>query len=273
MPLPPPPYESATVIRTLLVDDEPPALDELAYLLSAIENVEIVGTASSGGKAVAMIREMEPDLVFLDIQMPGKSGFEVLADIVQMACPPFVVFSTAYDQYAIRAFEENAVDYLLKPVSLDRLRKTVERICRLLGGSRGEQAKNREDAFHLRTLLAVAGIGPEIARFSVECDGRNVLLNPRDVLFFQSTDKRVHAHTEGGDFACPSDLSLEKIEERLQSFFFFRANRSQLVNLAFVRSYAPWFNGKYVATLSDSKGTDITISKARVRAFRAAIEL
>ncbi len=272
MPLPPSSAESSRPIRTILVDDEPPALDELTYLLSEFEYVQIVGSASSGQKAVRIIREMTPDLVFLDIQMPGKNGFKVLADIVDMAHPPLVVFATAYDNYAIQAFEENAVDYLLKPISAKRLHKSLERIRCLLAWKKG-QSKRLEHPQDLRALLAVAGIRPEIARISVESDGRNVLLRPREVVFFQSTDKRVHAHTKEGVFACPSDLSLEKIEERLHDFSFFRANRSQLVNLAFVRSYAPWFNGKYVVTLNDGKATDITINKSRVKAFRATIEL
>lgn len=259
-----------TSIRTILVDDEPPALDELAYLLSKFDDVQVVGTASTGQEAVRVILESKPDLVFLDIQMPGKSGFQVLEDIVQMKHPPLVVFATAYDNYAIQAFEENAVDYLLKPISASRLQKSVERIRTQLSGAPNDTIKPSPD---LRTLLAVAGIGPDIARISVECNGRNVLLSPREVVYFQTAEKRVLAYTKEKSFTCPSDLSLEKIEERLCGYPFFRANRSQLINLTYVRSYAPWFNGKYVATLSDGATTDITINKARVKAFRAAVEL
>jgi two-component system LytT family response regulator/two-component system response regulator LytT len=270
-------YAKHKSIRAVLVDDEPPALDELAYLLSEFPEVDIVTTASTGQEAVKVILEEQPDLVFLDIQMPGKNGFEVLSEIILMHRPPLLIFATAYDQYAIQAFEENAVDYLLKPISLKRLHKSMERVKTQLTGQPALQDElghaPSEPPQELRALLAVAGIGPDIVRISVECDGRNVLLNPREIIFFQFAEKRVHAHTRETAYTCPSDLSLEKIEERLQGFPFFRANRSQLINLAFVRSYAPWFNGKYVATLNDEHSTDITINKARVKAFRAAIEL
>lgn len=256
-------------IRTVLVDDELPAIDELAFLLSDAEDVEVVGTAGNATEAVQLIREVLPDLVFLDIQMPGKDGFHVLADLMSESLTPLVVFITAYDEYAIRAFEENAVDYILKPIPRERLAKCLDRVRDRLE----ESEETGSPSASLQKLLAEVGIKPGIARISVEHSGRNILLNPREVDFFEYESRRVYAHTTKGRFACQSDLTLDRLEERLSGFAFFRANRSQLVNLSRVRAYAPWFNGKYVLTLDDAEKTEITVSKARVRDFRAAIEL
>ncbi|GAB7022141.1 LytR/AlgR family response regulator transcription factor [Salidesulfovibrio brasiliensis] len=254
-------------IRTILVDDEPPAQDELRYLLSAHDDIEIVGTADSATDAVEAIHELRPDLVFLDIEMPGRNGFHVLKAIMGMD-RPLVIFVTAFDEYAIRAFEENAVDYILKPVAKERLAASLDRARKLLTP---EVAQDSEQT--LRKLLADVGIQPGLKRVSVEDSGRNVLLNPREVVFFTYENRRVYAGTRNGQYPCASDLTLDKLEDRLGGFPFFRANRSQLVNLALVRTYAPWFNGKYVLTMNDRQETEITVSKARVRDFKDAIEL
>jgi two-component system LytT family response regulator/two-component system response regulator LytT len=256
-------------IRTLLVDDEPPAIDELSYLLSGYPDVEVVGTAGNAASAVELVRQTRPDLVFLDIQMPGKNGFHVLSEIMEEREAPLVVFITAYDEYAIRAFEENAVDYILKPVPEDRLRKSLERVRERLD----ETQENEPSSSSLQKLLAEVGIKPGIARVSVEHSGKNVLLNPREVDYFEYSSRRVYANTAGGEYPCQSDLTLDRLEARLGGFGFFRTNRSQLVNLSRVRAYAPWFNGKYVLTLDNAEETEITVSKARVREFKEAIEL
>ncbi|WP_147819387.1 LytR/AlgR family response regulator transcription factor [Salidesulfovibrio onnuriiensis] len=259
------------IIRTILVDDEPPARDELAYLLSSHADVEIVATAGNAAEAVKAIRRHEPDLVFLDIQMPGRNGFHVLGDVMGMEHPPLVIFATAYDEYAIRAFEENAVDYILKPVAENRLATSLDRARARL---REDSPKERDDTGEaLRKLLAGVGIKKGITRISVEHSGRNVLLSPREVVYFNYENRRVHAGTRDGLFPCAADLTLDRLEERLDGFAFFRANRSQLVNLAQVRTYAPWFNGKYVLTMADARETEITVSKSRVRDFKDAIEL
>ncbi|KAB1439068.1 LytR/AlgR family response regulator transcription factor [Pseudodesulfovibrio senegalensis] len=255
-------------IRTVLVDDELPALDELTYLLSVHKDVDIVGTANSAGKAVEEIRRLRPDLVFLDIQMPGRNGFHVLEDISTMPQPPLVVFATAFDEHAIRAFEENAADYILKPVSENRLSITLKRVRAQLSTRQDPDAGEA-----LKKILSDAGIGSGIIRISVEHQGRTMLLNPREVAFFRYENRRVYAYTREQAHACASDLTLDHLEKRLSRLSFFRTNRSELVNLTHVRAYAPWFNGKYVLTMDDNEATDITVTKARVKAFRAAVEL
>lgn len=256
-------------IRTILVDDELPAIDELKYLLSNIPDIDIIASAGNAKKAVEVIRSTKPDLVFLDIQMPGKDGFYVLSEIMEDPTPPLVVFITAYDEYAIKAFEENAVDYILKPVPEDRLHKSLDRVRERID----ENEEAEKSSASLQKLLADVGLKPGISRISVEHAGRNILLSPREIDYFEYESRKVFAITQKGRFPCQSDLTLERLETRLDRFAFFRANRSQLVNLSRVRSYAPWFNGKYVLTLNNPDKTEITVSKARVKDFKSAIEL
>ncbi|QGY38925.1 response regulator [Pseudodesulfovibrio cashew] len=258
----------SNTIRTILVDDELPARDELSYLLSSHPDIEIVGAADNAADAVDAVFAHRPDLVFLDIQMPGRNGFHVLKEVMTMDPRPLVIFVTAFDEYAIRAFEENAVDYILKPVDKRRLAASLERARKLLKPSVAEDSGEV-----LRKLLADVGIKPGITRISVEHSGRNILLNPREIVYFDCRNRRIYAGTRDDAYPCAADLTLERLEERLVQYPFFRANRSQLVNLALVRTYAPWFNGKYVLTMNDVQETEITVSKARVRDFKAVMEL
>ncbi len=255
-------------IRTMIIDDELPAQDELRYLLTPHKDIEIIGTADNATDAVELIKQHEPDLIFLDIQMPGETGFYVPKATMDMEHPPLIIFVTAFDEHALRAFEENAVDYILKPIGKDRLAASLDRVRQRL-----KQETPEHSGEALRKLLANIGLKPGITRVSAEHNGRNILLNPREVVFFTYENRRVYAATYDGLYACQSDLTLDRLEERLDAFPFFRANRSQLVNLAHVRSYAPWFNGKYVLTMNDKQGSDVTINKSRVREFRDAIEL
>lgn len=258
----------STTIRTILVDDELPAQDELSYLLSSHSDIEIICTVDNASDAVDAILKHRPALVFLDIQMPGQNGFHVLKELMDMESPPLVVFVTAYDEYAIRAFEENAVDYILKPVDKNRLAASLDRVRSMLKPSDAEDSGEM-----LRKLLADVGIKPGITRISVEHSGRNILLSPREIVYFDYVDRRIHACTRDNSYRCATDLTLGKLEERLSGFSYFRANRSQLVNLAMIRTYAPWFNGKYVLTMRDAKETEITVSKNRVKDFKDMMEL
>ncbi|BCS87379.1 LytR/AlgR family response regulator transcription factor [Pseudodesulfovibrio sediminis] len=257
-------------IRTIVVDDEPPALDELIYLLSRFPDIEIVATAGSGADAVDIITKAQPDLVFLDIEMPDKNGFQVLRELMVCGQLPLVVFATAFDEHAIRAFEENTVDYILKPMSLERLGKTIERVRSLLAKPEGGHGEGRLESLLAKVGLVSAGaIG--IVRIPAEDEGRNVLLTPDEILYFSLQDRRVLAHTAKAAYPCGLEQSLDKIEERLSGFNFFRANRGELINLNFVRSYTPWHSGKYIITMRHREATEIELSKSRVRFFKAAL--
>lgn len=255
-------------IRTVIVDDEPPALGQLEYLLSRFEDVELAAAVDSGPDAPDIILRERPDLVFLDIEMPGKNGFQVLTEIMSMARPPLVVFATAFDEHAIRAFEENTVDYVLKPISVQRLEKTLERVRTLLEKPRQDAPDKR-----LEALLSKMGLGPGIVRIQAEDAGRNILLTPDEILYFSCQDRRVVAHTPDNAYSCPSETTLEKIEERLAGADFFRANRSELINLGYVRGYSPWLNGRYVITMRHREAVEIVLSKSRVRDFKTLLGL
>lgn len=256
-------------IRCLLVDDELPALDELSYLLSNFKDVQIVGSAMSASQAMEEVLRLKPEVVFQDIQMPGASGFHVLECALNYPYPPRFVFATAYDQYAIRAFEENAVDYLLKPVSLERLAKCLGRLRSLL--RQGEAGLT--DQPKLEELLRGMGIGPALVRISVEHGGRVLLLSHADVVFIRTEERHMLVHTRDAQYVHHGPATLDRLEDKLAALSFFRANRGELVNLAQVRDFASWFNGKYLLTMRDHAATEITVSKARVRAFRDQLGL
>lgn len=261
---------SSRPIRCLLVDDEPPALDELSYLLSAFPDVSVVGAAMSAAQALEEISRLKPDVVFQDIQMPGGTGFSVLEKAMTAPEPPLFVFATAYDQYAIRAFEDNAVDYLLKPVSHERLAKCLDRLRRRLLTHAGPEALPRPD---LESLLRSVGLTPALVRISVESGSRVLLLPHTEVVFIRTEDRRTMVHTRDAHYPHHGPGTLDRLADKLAQLSFFRANRGELINLAQVRDFTPWFNGKYVLTMRDAAATEITVSKARVRAFRDQLGL
>lgn len=257
------------MVRVLIVDDEQPARDELAYLLSEHADIEIVGMAMSASQALEEISRCSPNVVFQDIQMPGASGFHVLDQAMILPDPPRFVFVTAYDQYAIRAFEDNAVDYLLKPVSRERLAKCLARLrCLVREACAGIEAQP-----DLAALLRGMGLGAALVRISVESGGRVLLLPHAEVVLIRTEERRMVVGTRDGRHAYHGPCTLDRLEERLAAHSFFRANRAELVNLAQVRDFTTWFNGKYVLTMRDTFQTEIVVSKSRVRLFRDLLGL
>uniref|UniRef100_I2Q3S5 Response regulator of the LytR/AlgR family n=1 Tax=Desulfovibrio sp. U5L TaxID=596152 RepID=I2Q3S5_9BACT len=254
------------VLRALIVDDEKPARDELAYLLRAHPDIE-AGQADCATRALAAIEAEKPDLVLLDIRMPGLDGFAVLGQAMALAHVPLFIFVTAYDQYAIAAFEQNAVDYLLKPVSPERLAVSLDRARRRLAAGRG----GLPDA--LGTLLAGLGRGGQPARVAVERHGRIALVPAGEVLLIEADDKGVSAVTDQGRLPCHGLPSLTRAEERLAGQPFFRANRAVLVNLERVAELSPWVGGKYLLVMDDRDRTEVTVSRNRVREFKDRLGL
>ncbi|MGE4291999.1 MAG: LytR/AlgR family response regulator transcription factor [Desulfovibrio sp.] len=256
-------------IRTLLVDDEPPARDELAYLLASFPDLE-VSEAPNASEALKAIRETSPELVFLDIQMPGRDGFHVLREALCLPHPPLFVFVTAFNDYAVRAFEENAVDYLLKPVSRERLQKTVERVRKRLRGRREPGPLQPELAELMRHAVVAPHPGP-LTRLTVEAGGRIQLLDASEVTHCERQEKQILVHTRTESFPCHGTGSLDELEERLRGQSFFRANRGTLVNLERVREFSPWTAGKYSLVLDDDAGTEVTLSRSRVKDFKQCL--
>jgi two-component system, LytTR family, response regulator len=236
--------------RVLIVDDEAPARALLRSLLDAHPRIAIVGEAPGGAAAVEMIRRLDPDLVLLDVQMPEVDGFGVV-EAVGPDRMPAVVFVTAHDSHAVRAFEVNAVDYVLKPYDRERIRLAVERaLDRVQGRAAASEA--------LRTLLA-ASRPPRLAdRIPVRERHRIVLVDTADVEWIEAQDKLVRIHAAGAVHETRTTISA--LEKELDPERFLRVHRSAIVNVMHVRQLEPWFNGEYVIILS---------SGAKVRSGRA----
>jgi len=246
-------------MRTLIVDDESPARERLKRLLADVEEVELIGEAESGVQAVEMIEREKPDLVFLDIQMPGLDGFEV---IEALADPPPVIFVTAYDEYAIRAFEVNALDYLLKPFSRERLEKAIRRAQEAL-------VEEQDFATRLGPLLeSLAAQGRYLTRLAVRDRDRIRVLGVDEVDWIGVEGERVLVHA--GDKAYPIRRTLAELEARLDPARFFRAHRSAIVNLDRVKEVIPWFKGSHKLRLTT--GAEVELSRARARALRRILE-
>jgi len=242
-----------TEIRALIVDDEPPARERLKRLLAGIEGIELVGAAENGIQAVEMIEALSPDLALLDIQMPGLNGFEVIEALEE---PPLVIFVTAYDEYAIRAFEVNALDYLLKPFSRSRLEKAIRR-------AQETPAGERDLAGQLDPLLeSLATQGRYLIRLAVRDRDRIRVLDVNEVDWVGVEDEQVTVHV--GERVYPIRRTLAELEARLDPAGFFRAHRSAIVNLDRVKEIIPWFKGSHKLRLTTGVEVDLSRTQARV---------
>lgn len=253
------------MLRALVVDDEAPARDELAWLLAKHPDLE-VSQAGSAAAAIEAIARDRPDVVFQDIQMPGRDGFAVLAEAMALPDPPLFVFVTAHDAYAIRAFEENALDYLLKPVATERLARCLERVRARLPG----RASPAGGEALLRLLEGMGRLG-KLDRLPVEQAGRIRLLPLAEIAFCRLEGKRILAHADSGVFHLHGVATMEKLEERLQGQPFFRAGRGEVVNLRRVAEFTTWVNGKYVLVMDDRERTHITVGRRRARDFKLTL--
>jgi two-component system response regulator LytT len=245
-------------IRTLIVDDEKLARDRLAGFLRAIDGIEVVGEARDGVEAVELIGEHRPDLVFLDVQMPGMNGFDVIEAV--RADMPHVVFATAYDEYAIRAFEVAAVDYLLKPFGRGRVVEAVTRARARLG--------TQAEGVDLDALLARLSDRQRtpLSRIPAHTGRRILLLKPEDVLWFGVEHRLVYAHTSERGFM--TNFTLRELEERLDPDTFFRAHKATLVNLGQVKAIVPWFGGRFKLTMTGREDAEVVVSRAQARELR-----
>lgn len=246
-------------IRALIVDDETSARERLRRMLADNSEIVIVGEARSGLEAVGMIEALQPDLLFLDIQMPGLDGFEVVEALTN---PPLIIFVTAYDEYAIRAFEINALDYLLKPFSQARLTQAVER-------ARETLAEEHDFDERLPPLLASLGAHEQyMTRLAVRDRDSIRVLSVDEVDWIGVESDQVMIYV--GDQAYPIRRTLAELEARLDPARFFRAHRSAIVNLDRVQEIIPWFAGGHKLRLTT--GAEVDLSRARTRALRELLK-
>ncbi len=281
-------------ISALIIDDEQLAREELKYLLDSVGDVDVVAQGSNGIEAVDLIDEYHPDLVFLDVQMPGQDGFAVIQRLVDRvkdrvksagaetnpAPLPQFVFATAYDQYAVRAFNVNAVDYLLKPFDLARVSEAVDRArARIAAGSPSAGAAQEpgiESQLHrLLSLLnrpqnTEQGRAP--AKLIVQAQSRLLLVDQADICF-ASIDEgviRIVTRVFEGQSKC---RTLEELLELLDSTRFWRAHRGFVVNIDQIREVMPWFKSSYQLRMNDKQQTEIPVSRAQTKRLRELFNL
>jgi two-component system, LytTR family, response regulator LytT len=238
------------MLRILIAEDERLAREELIYLLSKEQDVVILPPAVSGAEALDFARKHKPDVVFLDVQMPEMDGLQAAHGLHELDPRPFIVFTTAYDQYALDAFQVDAVDYLLKPYEEERFRKTLLRI-----RERKSEAGKRK---FVQSPLAAPSPNKK-TKLLIEDAGRMVVLEAELLLYAVKEEKLTRIYMSDGR-CYASKQTLQELEEKLGSAFF-RPHRSYLVNLDYIHEIEPWFNGAYNAVLKDAHRTKIPVSR------------
>jgi len=291
----------ATPLTSLIIDDEPLARQELQYLLEAAGDVSVLAQGTNGIEAVDLIRTHKPDVIFLDVRMPGLDGFAVLKKVLALDRKfhlPEVVFATAFDQYAVKAFEVNAVDYLLKPFDAKRVVKTLEKVRTRIAASaagNGETASGHaapgdlgaDAAAKLDALLrmveeqAAQASGPsagsahnlsKAGKVVVRAQSRLLLADQKDVCFAAIEDGRISVVTKTveGDSNC---RTLEELMDQLDPEQFWRAHRSFVVNIQHIREVVPWFKSSYQLRMDDRKQTEIPVSRSQTKRLRELFNL
>jgi two-component system, LytTR family, response regulator LytT len=270
-------------ITALIIDDEQLAREELKYLLDDAGSVEVLAQGANGIEAVDLIREYQPDIVFLDVQMPGLDGFAVLKQLIEHRDPlPQIIFATAFDQYAVRAFDVNAIDYLLKPFdksrvmqALDRARIRLQELSQQTDG--GAEALARSGDGKLDALIRLIeqqqlGPRPHSGKIVLQAQSRLLLVDQKDICF-ASIDEgiiSVATPTIEGQSKC---RTLEELLELLDPNFFWRAHRSYVVNINHIKEVVPWFKSSYQLRMDDKKQTEIPVSRAQTKRLRELFNL
>jgi two-component system, LytTR family, response regulator LytT len=249
-------------LSAVIIDDEQLARDELSYLLKSVDDLNIVAQGHNGLEAVNLIREHAPDVVFLDVQMPGLDGFGVIKKLMdkKISLPQFI-FATAYDQYAVKAFEVNAIDYLLKPFDKKRVSQAVEKARRKLQGITPDSDK-------LDTLVKMLEAQrPQKSKVLLRSAGRLLLVDQKDVCFASIEDGIISVVTTNveGHSNC---RTLEELLSGLDSDTFWRAHRSFVVNINRIKEVVPWFKSSYQLRMDDRKQTEIPVSRAQTKRLR-----
>jgi len=250
-------------IRTVLVDDERLACDELAYLLREFPDFQIVGTARNGPEAVELLETVEADLVFLDVQMPGLNGLGVIRKLRERSIPlPRFVMVTAYDHYAVEAFHHEVLDYLLKPVERERLALTVERARRaILGKSKGLTPESPP----LRP-------SPQRTKLLVRANNRNFIVDANDVIYATIQDGLITVVTTRVE-GLSNYRTIEELQSNLDPEIFWRVHRSYLVNINRIKEVIPWFKSSYQLRMDDRNQTEIPVSRVQTKRLRSLLKL
>jgi two-component system LytT family response regulator/two-component system response regulator LytT len=257
-------------IQTIIVDDEKPAREELAFLLKAFPEISLIGQGKNGLEAVSLIKEHSPDLVFLDVQMPGLDGFGVLQKLVERKLKvPHVVFATAFDHYAVQAFDVNAVDYVLKPFDKARISKAIQKAKREIEAQTSPTERLEQ---LVSQLAAPRPSSTQPSKILLRSQQRMLLVDAEDLIF---------ASIEGGLISVTAkDLegssnyrTLEELHAALDSDSFWRPHRSYLVNIHHIKEVVPWFKSSFMLKMNDKKQSEIPVSRQQTKRLRELFKL
>ena len=258
-------------INTLIVDDEKPAREELAFLLKAFPEISLIGQGKNGVEAVNLIKEYSPDLVFLDVQMPGLDGFGVLQKLVERKLKvPHVVFATAFDHYAVQAFDVNAVDYVLKPFDKARISKAIQKAKKEIDAHTSPTERLEQLVSQLSSAPKNASTQP--TKIMVRSQQRMLLVDAEDLIF---------ASIEGGLISVTAKelegssnyRTLEELHAALDSDSFWRPHRSYLVNIHHIKEVVPWFKSSFMLKMNDKKSSEIPVSRQQTKRLRELFKL
>jgi two-component system, LytTR family, response regulator len=257
-------------INTVIVDDERPARDELAFLLKGFPDINIIAQGKNGLEAINLIKEHNPDLVFLDVQMPGLDGFGVIKKLVERKLRvPQIVFATAFDNYAIQAFEVNAVDYVLKPFDKARIAKAIQRAKKMVEA-------NTSPVDRLETL--VGQLSQPVAKpaapvkLLVKSQARMILVDAEDVIYASIQDGSITIFAREVE-GVSNYRTLEELAGALDEDTFWRAHRSYLVNINHIKEVVPWFKSSYMLKMNDKRASEIPVSRAQTRRLRELFKM
>lgn len=260
-------------LTALIIDDEPLARQELQYLLERAGGVEVLAQGTNGIEAVELIRTHKPDVVFLDVQMPGLDGFAVLKKLLDRKMQmPQVVFATAFNQYAVRAFEVNAIDYLLKPFDRKRVLQTIEKAQARISTPVESASDAKLDA--LLRLVEEQAQSPKAGsgKVVVRAQNRLLLVDQKEICFASIEEGMISVVTSAveGSSNC---RTLEELMDQLNPDAFWRVHRSFVVNIQHIREVVPWFKSSYQLRMDDPKKTEIPVSRAQTKRLRELFNL
>jgi two-component system LytT family response regulator/two-component system response regulator LytT len=261
------PKNGSADLRAIVVDDEQLAREELCFLLQQMGGIEVVAQAGNGVEALTVIEEYQPDLVMLDVQMPGLTGFEVARRVAQAGIECQVVFVTAFDQYAIDAFDINAVDYLLKPVEPARLTTAVDRVRKRLAADRTPQKPDFE-----QVLQMLADRQARREQLAIKVEDRFLLVQADEVVHASVEDDQIRVVTNSLS-GTSNYRTLDELQTRLDPAVFWRVHRSHLVNINKIKEIVPWFSRNYILRMKDGKGSEIPVSRSQTRRLREYLKL
>jgi DNA-binding LytR/AlgR family response regulator len=250
-------------IKTFIIDDEAPTRREMRYLLEQLEEVELVGEASTPSQGLHGIREHKPQLVFLDIQLPGLNGIELAEIIAELPERPLVVFATAFEEFAVQAFDVEAFDYILKPFTLERVAKSVRKAVKALGSPQHEEGIVEEN----RSGGDAAGV----KRVLVHKGDKMIPIAPESIVFIRATEGEAEVHTADGVFDSRSTLAA--LESVLEPYSFIRVHRNSLVNLHCIMELIPWFNGSCKLVMNDRSRSEVLVSRYNAKELKQRLIL